>query len=492
MGHIPWGPSFARDSFAHNERRHVRWLLTLLQDAIWQRAFPALLLPVFCAVAGAAQDLAPPPSLPQMRACTMVSHPRLPERWRGAYLMAPFNTAQLVLGEITSDATLAAMRVKLYGIRGGATDFLITGDNTYELVFDGTALKECRNLGDTGWRPLPRDWLSRRSQCAGSAAVGETPADWWKTPIEPAPSSLWIWYKTSDHTPFRLIFEQPSNRLAVLSQYALSYQVSFEPMASSDLAPIKAVCSRTKPAPGDGASALRQRIEAMARSTERADAEIGRLMPALRPSCPATAPPHWPEKFGLYGFMTPNDANENPAALEVLYDWSVPGQRSRIFSPRRADVVPQDALLLSSGGYNVTHRRGAAPFCSAGLPGPLRPDWQARANCECAAQIEAGTPLSPYGAARIMACHFDKSRAAWIWSTLDGRPMAFTVSSFRGNEGSGSFAVVDYRDWTPDQSFPASALDKPPQCAGKPSAHAGAPAAASHCASCHLEAAGQR
>ena len=60
----------------------------------------------------AAQDSRALLKLPELAPCGRTLHPRLPEKWRGAYLMAPFTKAQLVLAEITSDAALSAMRLK--------------------------------------------------------------------------------------------------------------------------------------------------------------------------------------------------------------------------------------------------------------------------------------------------------------------------------------------------------------------------------------------
>src|SRR5215208_85167 len=108
---------------------------------------------------GAAQDLRPLRHLPEFPACGSTAHPQLPQQWRAEYLMAPFTTGQLVLAEIVHDAPLAATRIKLYGVKRGAADFLVTGNTTYELASDGEAVAGCRDFGDTGWRPLPQDWL---------------------------------------------------------------------------------------------------------------------------------------------------------------------------------------------------------------------------------------------------------------------------------------------------------------------------------------------
>src|SRR5438552_6830887 len=81
-----------------------------------------------------AQQLAPLLPLPELKACRANIHPRLPENWRGVFLMAPFTNAQLVLSEIDYDASLRAMRVKLYGLRSGTLDLFVEGSETYELA----------------------------------------------------------------------------------------------------------------------------------------------------------------------------------------------------------------------------------------------------------------------------------------------------------------------------------------------------------------------
>jgi hypothetical protein len=455
---------------------------TLREASMLQVVVGAVGIAAFTLVANAVgQEHAALLPLPQLSACRASSHPRLPEKWQATYLMAPFAKAQLVLSDIIYDGSLPAMRIKLYGVRRGAADLFVLGKTTYVLVSDGGAIKQCRNLGDTGWRPLPRDWLTSQSQCVGSAPVGDVSVDWWKTPVRPAPASYWIWSKT-DQTPFRLVFQSASDRLAVFSRYALSYQVAFEPLSQTDLADIAAVCKLAKPAPTkSSARALRELIDGMAQSPDRADDEIKRLMPALDASCPATPLPTWPDKLALTGLLTPFDSDESPAPTEVLYDWSVPGQRSRIFRPAESRQAAQDALLLGPRGYNVVYRSRDGPICRPNLPGTIRPDWPLRGPCDCEAVINGTTPLTPHGTTQIMSCPLASPRAAWAWYSLAGRPTVFMVTSLRGDEGRGLFAVLDYWDWVPGYSVPRSAFDKPAQCL--PSA--GAP---SHCATCHLGA----
>lgn len=442
-----------------------------------------------CASAGAAsaQDKTPVIPLPRLEQCEGAAHPQLPDKWHAVFLMMPFTNAQLVLADMEYDASLPAMRVKLYGLRHGALDLLITDRDTYVLGSQSGTANACQRLGDTGLRPLPRDWLSPRSQCAGSAPLGATDVQWWHTPIEPAPSSYWIWSKTSDQTPFRLAFQSANNQLGVLSRFALSYQLRFEAAPpGSQLASIRQACRNAPRAAPAGASGLERRLAALSSARERSDAEIQRLAPQLA-ACPATPLPTWPDTLAITGLMTPWDAGENPYGTEVLYSWRERAQRSRIFPDSRASFVAQDALLLGRRGYNITYRRAGGPACAPVLPGTLRPDWPMHGPCRCEAMLTGTSALTPYGTSRIFACPLAAPRAAWAWYALDGRPTSFAVTSLPGDQGFGLFAVLDYRDWLPGREVPPGTFDKPAQCQAP-----GATVRADlrKCSTCHLGNAG--
>src|SRR5215208_4706009 len=83
--------------------------------------------------------------LPRLEQCAADTHPRLPEKWRATYLMAPFTRSQLVLSDIVYDAALPAMRVTLHGVKRGSADLLVVGDDTYVLSSAGTANQQCRS-----------------------------------------------------------------------------------------------------------------------------------------------------------------------------------------------------------------------------------------------------------------------------------------------------------------------------------------------------------
>ena len=419
---------------------------------------------------------------PQLDRCDS-ARPALPPKWRGTYLMAPFFKTQLVLGDIEADESLKAMRVRLHGVQRGSVDLLVLGRDTYELTSQGSEIRQCRHLGDTGWRPLPRDWLAARSRCTGTGPVGDTPVEWWKTPIEPVPASYWVWYRTSDRSPFRLVFPAESARLAPFGRYALSYQVDFQPLSQTGLAEALAACKGVKRVAGNGERALRALLDAMPQSAARADGEIRRLMPALEATCPAAPLPTWPEQLALTGMLTPVDAYEDPYPTEVLYDWSVPAQRSRTFAPPQASFSMQDSLMIGPHGDTVTHQRTKGLICKPVVPGPLRPDWPVRGPCDCAATINGTTALSPLGTTRILACPLAPPRTAWAWYGPEGRPSTFMVTSLRGDEGKGLFSTLDYWDWRPNHSVPRAVFERPLQCMALPPWRGTAPP---HCATCHL------
>jgi hypothetical protein len=412
-----------------------------------------------------AQQVAPLLPRPEWMACQSTVHPRLPDKWRGVFLMAPFTNAQLVLSEVQYDGTLPAMRVRLYGLRGGALDLFIEGSETYELTSeDNDEVRSCAKLGDTGWRPLPQDWLSPRSQCAGTAALGKTDVDWWKTPTDPAPSSYWVWYNSSEKVPFRLAFQKPSNRLAPLSNYALSYQLRFEPNADSRLGNVSRACHNASQSDPGAPRRLDRRIAALSFSkSERASQAIERLAPEIA-ACPSTPLPTWPDKLAITGLMTPWDADENPYATEVFYDWNQRAQRTRAFPYSHGLFRAQDALLLGRHGYNVTYRHQAGPTCEPVLPGTLKSDWSLRGSCTCEAMLTGTSALTPYGTARIFTCPLASPRAAWAWYALDGRPTSFAVTSLPGDQGFGLFAVLDYRDWLAGHQTPPGAFEMPREC----------------------------
>jgi hypothetical protein len=433
-------------------------------------------------------------ALPAMGPCTDSTHPLLPKRWHGTYLMAPFTRAQLTLGDFVYDGSLPAMRVRLYGLRQGAADLLIKGARTYLLSSGAGPSAECLDLGDTGLRPLPSDLLAANARCEGSAPVHGTPVIWWKTPSTPRPSANWIWYKTADRSPFRFMFTQPAMEYGVLGLYTFSYQVSFETLSDSSLPALAAKCGPgSRRAEISGRAALGRVIADMEAASSRHDAEISRLMPDLG-ACPNMRAPVWPEKASITALMTASDFESRPAPAEVLYDWDRQSLRTRMFFPGNSELASEDALLAGNNGYGVVRLAKGHPICTAGLPGPPRPDWPESGGCSCEAAIKGKTALTPIGPARIMVCPMTAPRVVWSWFSFDDRPIVFMETSAPGDDPSAVLAVADYYDWKPGYLPAYANFEAPAQCPA-PKMKAGPQKSSKHgmqpdrrrCGACHLE-----
>jgi hypothetical protein len=423
----------------------------------------------------AAQQAGEMPPLPTLMQCTGRSHPLLPEKWRGTYLMAPFTKQQLVLGDFVTDSSIPATRISFYGLKHGEIGLLIKGQKTYLMSQDGSSSGECLDLGDTGWRPLPRDWLGAKAQCEGTAPVAGAALEWWKTPSSEAHSADWIWYKADGRSPFRLMMTQPTDRLAGLGAYALSYQLHFEALQDTDLAAAANTCeSKVMGAAMGGRAALRKLLGSLEHSQMRASDSIAylpsRSSSGLSGECPAPLLNGWPAHAAMSMIMTPPDFGDSPMPTEVLYDGNAKLMRTRNFWPARSELATDDALLLDGFGYSVARTRAGRLICHAALPGALRPNWPETGGCSCEASIEGGRALTPYGPARIMVCPMTAPRVVWSWFALDGRPMVFMETSAPGDDPAGKLTLVDYHAWQPGHVPASAAFQAPLQCP-TPSAH---------------------
>jgi hypothetical protein len=406
--------------------------------------------------------------LPHLAACVGSQHPQLPPRWGATFLMAPFTQDQLVLAEIMHDGAIPAMRARLHGLAHGSADILVADRQTWLLTTDDGHIADCRDIGDSGWRPPPADWLARKAQCVGSGPVAETPVDWWKAPTSPAPLANWFWFDSADRTPFRLMYVRPDESLAPLSLFAFSYRIRFETLRETDLAEAVAFCrARPSKASGETRENLRQTIATMAQSSSRADAELKRLMPELEGQCAGRPLPHWPDDFGLATLMTPIDMHHDPLPTEVLYRWGLKAQRTRMSLPPAASDRAEEALLIGPIGYGITHPRIGSPSCTWPQPGAVRPDWTESGSCSCEAVINGKTSITPYGPTQILRCPMTAPRVAWTWYTLEGRPIVFMETS-SGSERGALLTLADYYTWMPGHHAADSAFAKPAQCTPSP------------------------
>jgi hypothetical protein len=397
-------------------------------------------------------------ALPRMEPCERIPHPLLPAKWRGVFLMTPFTPSQLLISEIVYDEAVPAMQVKLFGVRSGAANLLVLKDKTFVIEEDPVA--PCEELEPGEWTPLPRDLLAPRAQCAGLSPISETLVEWWKSPSEPPPLADWMWVKPSDRSPFRLLFQKPSDHLSVLSAFALTHQIHFEPLTRTDLAPRAGACTKGEHRRRRGVHDV---LKALGSAPLRADAEIARLFPELQLQC-SSRRPHWPEALGMTMFLTPIDFGTNPVPAEVLYNWKQRAQRTRMFWGVDAPTTDEDALMLAEHGYSVSRQRSGDVQCIPALPGTPRPNWLEEAPCTCEGMIGAGSALAPYGPAEILRCPATSPRLFWTWHTLAGRPMVFMVTPSRGDEPTALITLADYYAWVPGYPSSAGLFARPAQC----------------------------
>lgn len=89
---------------------HARCLSGAGEGAVCMRLSFISLLLVTVPLVGTvtAQEQTPLLPLPRLEQCPATEHPRLADKWRAIFLMAPFTNSQLMLSEIEYDASLPA------------------------------------------------------------------------------------------------------------------------------------------------------------------------------------------------------------------------------------------------------------------------------------------------------------------------------------------------------------------------------------------------
>ena len=85
-----------------------------------------------CSLRAVAQNSAKPLPLPHLEPCQHVSHPLLPPKWRGVFLMAPFTGSQLALSESATFRLAGGFVVGVSSRNGGQGN---NGDRTVDGIF---------------------------------------------------------------------------------------------------------------------------------------------------------------------------------------------------------------------------------------------------------------------------------------------------------------------------------------------------------------------
>ena len=408
--------------------------------------------------------------------------------------MMPFVRQQLDVGEFVYDASLPAMRARLYGLESGAVDLLITNTETYQLSGPPNSPEACIAVGRK-YMPPTASWLSSEAVCDGEAPLVKTRVQWWKTSAVDG-RTKWQWYKTDTRLPWRMMFPSRSSDPAVIGDYGITYFPTFVPLAETNLAQLRDFCaSKAQPASGALAAANTAR-ELMAIGTDIVEAErakqIQMLIPGLsRQSCSNVSMPRWPNQFIMTGILSPIPFKWTPLPSMIYYDWE--GAASLFALMHEARSVPPVLELVSAltkgVGYSIERLPNGAFACAAKSPGVVRPDWMSVAGCDCKGVIDRNPELDPDEVTQIRACPVKGQplRVNWSWYTIEGRPILFAEP---GAIGSG-LNIADYHAWRPGEKMPEDAFELPQLCsraaeAGLAPVGNGLPAAATNsCSDCH-------
>jgi hypothetical protein len=403
--------------------------------------------------------------IPLLSACTPANRPELPARWHAVGLMAPFYGEQLDVGEFVYDSAVPALRASVYGLESGAVDLLITAENTYRLTGPHRAPTGCRSLGKKFSLPAGK-WLSEKSVCVGEAPISAAPAQWWKTPLADGRTD-WRWYRKSTRMPWRMLLPAPVKDPAVIGDYALTYFPKFEPVAQTDLASLRDLCTARADKTSDPETASAVNARALMAANAERQQRIDELVPGLgHKACSRMTPVKWPNQFAMTAIVTPIKFSAvGPLPSIIFYDWTeAKAQAARMFLPTQKPPVLALYPVLQKGiGYHVQQQASGAIACTPKYPGMVRPDWMSVSQCACRGVIEPGAAFGNSEAMQILSCPMPgKQRVMWNWYSEKGRPLLFVESGAQGD----GLMMADYRQWLPGQKIRQSQFQLPPQCVG--------------------------
>ncbi len=422
---------------------------------------------------------------PVIKPSSAKTSPPLPEKFHAVALMHPFWLGdQVAVAEIWYDWSLRAMRVLLLGTMGGFCDLLITEEGTFELAYDGpdpVIGRPSRAVGPFDaerWKLPAPDWLDpHAASCRGLHSVMGVDTSWWRALASaPGPTAQvdWFWFRAGDGSPFRMMFHAWDSpwRLPVIGDYSMSYFPTFERLASVPEPLKEALALPRRPTPSPfpqatgfpAASAYLQAksgIPPSENTPERVWARIAGLIPGLTPYDPRTKLPHWPPHLYLTAIMTPV-SSDDPMPTEVLYDWDVKKQRTRMF---KVGGGAQDAILLPDRTYLVQRdASGVVTGCQRITSfGPPNSKWPTTSQCRVMAVIKDNPHLSPGRTTMILQCPMVPPRVLWTWYTTESLPVVFFETSPPPQVGT-SLALADYCSYEADPVVDLRAFEPPPQC----------------------------
>lgn len=462
------------------------------------------------------------PELPQMEPCAQRTPVPLPEKWEAISLMSPYlyhgvfpNGAELRVGRFTYDASVGAMRAGVY--RVGTTnlvDLLIAHDNTWVL---GGSWENPTCLANWGTNlPVPgRIWQGEKAVCVGNQRTAPTirsgpKVDWWKQPSPimargaEGQAGDWFWFDENGYPTRTFFWGDHSGLPAVLSEYAYSNFSSFEPVETTDLESLIAMCNGTESLP-----TFDENMRIAFRETEQASVEkhsiVGELIPGLSAeacSDPDIEPPHWPKQIYMTSFSTAAKfKTPRPISTSVYYDPEGPNLRTRLHKIEQNPNTNKpfnafsDALLIDQSSYGIDFLADP-PYtqldCAKGphtsIPGAPHPDWGARGGCQCMAVIDNNPVLSPNRKTQVVSCplaDYSGDTLFWMWYTAEEPPEPIVFLQTRADITIGTgLSLADYYHWEEPPTTPIAGniYTAPTGCEFPP---ASAPTPPAACLQCH-------
>lgn len=433
--------------------------------------------------------------LPTFDPCESTTHPLLPAKWKATALMQDFFRDTVWFGNFVYDESVHAFRFSVADRYGIDHDFLTTTDGKLYFLEGGEEIPTtCSLLTSTSPFTVPaRDWLAGEAVCVGQAPILARDQQWWKSPS--GEGANWFWYDVGNRLPFRnMYYIAPTAPVPIYEYFTFNYFPSFEPVDSTNLAQILAMCQGAR-----GGETAREAYASLSleplmeksrfpQTDARLISKIQSWFPGIS-ECSSTSslPPKWPDRLQMTAFMTAVSFPPNPFPTRIYYDWTQTAQNTTLYyNPPSSDQFAQLALLLENTGYiAIVEEGGGIASCQQVLPGPPVPNWKEVDGCECRLQIAPHTVLNPSDVpTKVLWCPTDLElrQVFWTWYSDTGTPVVFMQSNSSPTAGTG-LNLADYHEWEPGSIAPAGTFDLPQACQGQPKQAGAFPKA---CNNCHL------
>ncbi|RUS22600.1 hypothetical protein BC937DRAFT_88337, partial [Endogone sp. FLAS-F59071] len=379
------------------------------------------------------------PATPKLERIGVFIVPEFPNRFRATAIMHPFDASQLVIAEILYDYPEKMMLFDCFGMNNGHFKFIISRDKCY---VQDSEMKDARLVKKMNkvWELPPPYWFKLLSpNYVGKQSIHGVETIWWryappdfKKTQSPARSSHedhsrsvplitelfqsdpqqgnrnnWFWFDNAGHL-LRVMFTNPRNmvKFPVLGDFAMIHLPVFEVLSNTKF-PTKLSDSPLKKHQYlDESNHLKNVAELLKNSSrETLQDDIDRIIPGLRKySDKLDELPQWPNKLYMTAYMTPVQYTE-PFPTQILYDYDLKKQRTRLFQTDNTDSVI-DVILDKEKAYQVQRFSNGDIKCHKSIPciGIVVPDWLKKSKAKIAGVLEKNPKFGPEKTILIMSC----------------------------------------------------------------------------------------